>query len=460
MRPLKLFALVAPLVAAGVAWAGTINGTPRADTLRGTPRADKLYGKAGNDRLFGYGGNDLLVGGPGADLLACGSGRDVAIADSRDKVGRDCEVVRGRPTPSPSPARTDRLYIAMGDSLSTSIGASTSARSWVRLYRGQLATSAGVTDLLNVAEPGHTTSDLRRLRLLRAVSAIDGPDDTVWVTITIGANDDCAGASEAGCPIAENLRAILVALNDALERDPGDETIQIMEQYNRDIGTSQESATRAYLLGSDLKVDCSATGAAVGLNDLVHCIALEEGALPVEVLSAFDAGGASFLAEDHRHPSDAGHRAIAQAFAGAVAAATAAGAEPGRNLEAAFRPVAGGPEKGSGLVKFRQPKDGDKLVYLHVSVADLLPNHAYSLQRATDPTANADCTGTNWLTLGKGLAPQTISTDDRGAGRAELFRDLSAVPTGTQFDIQFRVIDAATSAVVLDSACYQFTVSQ
>ena len=31
---------------------------------------------------------------------------------------------------------------------------------------------------------------------------------------------------------------------------------------------------------------------------------------------------------------------------------------------------------------------------------------------------------------------------------------------GTPFDIQFRVIDAVTSAVVLESACYQYTVSQ
>jgi hypothetical protein len=34
------------------------------------------------------------------------------------------------------------------------------------------------------------------------------------------------------------------------------------------------------------------------------------------------------------------------------------------------------------------------------------------------------------------------------------------VPTGTQSDIHFRVIDDATSAVVLESGCYQFTVSQ
>jgi lysophospholipase L1-like esterase len=461
MRPLKLFALFAPLVAAGVAWAGTINGTPRADTLRGTPRADKLYGKAGNDRLFGYGGNDLLVGGPGADLLACGSGRDVAMADSRDKVSRDCEVVRGRPTPSPprSPA-DERLYVALGDSISTGIGASTPAKSWVTLYRGQLAASAGVTSVQNFAQPGHTTDDMRLFRLPRALSTINGPDDTRWVTITIGVNDACPGANEPGCPIADNLRTIFTALDEALERDPGDETVQAMEYYNGDVGTSQETARRAYLLGTDLKVDCSASGSAVGLNDLIHCIALENDAVPVEVLSAFDAAGASFLAADHRHPNDAGHRAIAQAFAAAAAAAAAAQADPGRNLDAPLRPVTAAPERASGLLRFRQPKDGDRLVYLHVAVQGLAPSHSYSLQRATDTTVDASCTGTNWLTLGKGLAPQAITTDARGTGGAVLSRDLSAVPTGTQFDIQFRVTDAATSAVVLQSACHQFTVSQ
>jgi lysophospholipase L1-like esterase len=32
----------------------------------------------------------------------------------------------------------------------------------------------------------------------------------------------------------------------------------------------------------------------------------------------FDAGGESLLAADRSHPSDAGHRAIAEAFGGAV----------------------------------------------------------------------------------------------------------------------------------------------
>jgi hypothetical protein len=133
---------------------------------------------------------------------------------------------------------------------------------------------------------------------------------------------------------------------------------------------------------------------------------------------------------------------------------------PNFNLEVVLRPAAGGPDKGFGLVKFRQPNDADKIVLLDVWVRDLLPNHSYRLQRAVDTNVDDNCTGTNWLTLGKGLVPEAITTDDRGTGRAELFRDLAAVPTGMEFDIHFRVIDDTTNAVVLESACYQFTVSQ
>jgi hypothetical protein len=148
-------------------------------------------------------------------------------------------------------------------------------------------------------------------------------------------------------------------------------------------------------------------------------------------------------------------------FAPAVSAGTSWGpATPNFNLEAILRPVAGGPDNGFGLVTFRQPKDADRIIYLDVWVRDLAPNHSYNLQRATDSTVNDDCIGTNWLTLGQGLVPHVIATDERGTGRADLFRDLASVPLGTQFDIQFRVIDAVTPAVVLESACYQFTVSQ
>jgi hypothetical protein len=133
---------------------------------------------------------------------------------------------------------------------------------------------------------------------------------------------------------------------------------------------------------------------------------------------------------------------------------------PNFNLQAVLRPAAGGTGDGFGLVKFRQPNDADKIVYLDVWVRDLAPNDSYSLQRATDSNVNDDCTGTNWLTLGNGSMPAAIETDARGTGRAALFRSLAVFPIGAQFDIHFRVIETASMQVVLESGCYQFAVSQ
>jgi hypothetical protein len=129
---------------------------------------------------------------------------------------------------------------------------------------------------------------------------------------------------------------------------------------------------------------------------------------------------------------------------------------PNFNLEVVLRDVTGGP--GFGLVKFRQPNDVDKIVYLDTWVRGLAPNHSYLLQRAVDTLVDGSCMSTAWLTLGKGLVPQAIATDENGTGRENLFRNLPSA-VGSQFDIHFRVIDAATMAVVLESGCYQFTVS-
>lgn len=115
-----------------------------------------------------------------------------------------------------------------------------------------------------------------------------------------------------------------------------------------------------------------------------------------------------------------------------------------------------GNEKGD--IKFRQDPDPAKIVTLNTKVQHLMPNHEYLLQRAVDQTIDGNCTGTNWLTLGLGLAPQSIWTNGGGNGHIELWRDLSAIPSGSVFDIHFRVLDAATMAVVLNSDCYQYTV--
>jgi hypothetical protein len=127
---------------------------------------------------------------------------------------------------------------------------------------------------------------------------------------------------------------------------------------------------------------------------------------------------------------------------------------PPFNLEVILR----GEGNRFGHVKFRQDNDPDKIIILDTWIRDLEPNHQYLLQRATDVIIDGNCTGTNWLTLGKGPTPQSILTDATGTGREELWRDLSAVPSGTVFNIHFRVLDATNLAVVLTSDCYQFIV--
>jgi hypothetical protein len=127
---------------------------------------------------------------------------------------------------------------------------------------------------------------------------------------------------------------------------------------------------------------------------------------------------------------------------------------PRFNLEIVLR------GEGFGLVRFRQPNDDARIVYLDVWVRDLAPYTSYLLQRAVDANVDGNCTSTAWLTLGKGSQPQSITTDATGTGREQLFRDLGAFAVGSRFDIHFRVIEEGSGAVVLTSQCYQFIISQ
>lgn len=129
-------------------------------------------------------------------------------------------------------------------------------------------------------------------------------------------------------------------------------------------------------------------------------------------------------------------------------------AQSSYNLEVVLR----GDGNQSGHIHFRQDKDAAKIITLDIKVHHLEPNHNYLLQRAVDTNLDGNCTGTAWLTLGKGLQPQSILTDEKGNGSEELWRNVTMIPSGTTFDIHFRVIDAVTMEVVLTSDCYQYTV--
>ncbi len=128
--------------------------------------------------------------------------------------------------------------------------------------------------------------------------------------------------------------------------------------------------------------------------------------------------------------------------------------KPNHNLEVVLR----GEGNRAGHIHFRQDKDPAKIITLDTKVHHLEANHEYLLQRAVDQILDGECTGTNWLTLRHGLQPQSIVTDDKGNGSEELWRDVSAIPSGTTFDIHFRVVDKVPMAVVLTSDCYQYTV--
>ena len=116
--------------------------------------------------------------------------------------------------------------------------------------------------------------------------------------------------------------------------------------------------------------------------------------------------------------------------------------------------------KSVGYLKFRQDPDPAKVIDLEIKVAYLLPNHEYLLQRAVDAINDVDgnCTSTIWLTLGKGLVSQSIMTDKFGSGHENLWRDITAVATGSKFDIHFQVVDASNMEVVLTSDCYDYEV--
>ena len=138
-------------------------------------------------------------------------------------------------------------------------------------------------------------------------------------------------------------------------------------------------------------------------------------------------------------------------------AANNANAEnPPFNIEVILR----GEGKRFGHIKFRQDVDPTKIIVLDTWVRDLEPNHSYLLQRAVDAinVVDGNCTSTSWLTLGKGLTPQSILTNDNGTGSEELWRNVSMVASGSAFDIHFRIVDAIDMSVVLTSDCYKYIV--
>ena len=69
----------------------------------------------------------------------------------------------------------------------------------------------------------------------------------------------------------------------------------MLEYFNPASGTGSgnEGLFDFGLLGSDAKVDCSASGVALGLNDLVRCVGTQYGAGSIDPDPTLKAGGPS-----------------------------------------------------------------------------------------------------------------------------------------------------------------------
>ena len=119
---------------------------------------------------------------------------------------------------------------------------------------------------------------------------------------------------------------------------------------------------------------------------------------------------------------------------------------------------------GWGRIVFRQPEDGEAKIFFVTWLRELKPRTRYLLQQAIDPVTDGVCTGgaTNpaeWVTIGTGTKPFTITTGERGGFHAPLYRPLPRRLVGTTFDSHLRLIEEASGAVVQKSGCFQFQVN-
>jgi len=100
-------ALLLALVA-GVAYAGTIEGTNQDDILIGTAIQDTILGKAGDDTISGLGHTDTLLGQFGNDTINGGPGHDILRGNDGD------DDLTGGPDETKGPRLADEYYCGPG----------------------------------------------------------------------------------------------------------------------------------------------------------------------------------------------------------------------------------------------------------------------------------------------------------------------------------------------------------
>ena len=241
-----------------------------------------------------------------------------------------------------APERT--VYLALGDSLAAGVGAVSPKAQGAyegrvgyvpRFFHALRASTGGEPQVLtNLAVRGTTSATfISGGQLAGAVAAINDPDtDVQVVTLDIGGNDvRTLLAEDSPCvatpskpidPVAchQKVTAVLIAftknyarildeLTQALEADPGNESVLVMTYYNPFSGTGWP-------------VEPLAETAVTSLNNLIASIGAQYAATILDVYTPFlnNALALTDIAEGDMQPNNAGHKLIAEAVMAAYTA--------------------------------------------------------------------------------------------------------------------------------------------
>lgn len=238
---------------------------------------------------------------------------------------------------APAAAAETPAYVALGDSIAFGVGASDPASGgYVALTYDALRESDRYRDrgleLVNLGVPSATSSDLLLPggQLERALNEISerqedtsSADDNVEIiTIDIGGNDALAlVTSDSPCladPLGPECQTLVQQMLDTLE-----------ENLTEVLRRLRETAPKAAIIVLDRYSPLSGRG---GVEDLVADLAVREiNGLTESVVSApelradlarvyplFRGRAAQLVAEDNRHPNDAGHALIAEVVQAAI----------------------------------------------------------------------------------------------------------------------------------------------
>ncbi|MGH8861575.1 MAG: SGNH/GDSL hydrolase family protein [Jatrophihabitantaceae bacterium] len=175
--------------------------------------------------------------------------------------------------------RTGPLWIALGDSLSQGIGASSYDRGWVGQLRERLARAGRPLRVVNLAVSGARTQDVLDVQIpaLAELAAVRPPE---LVTLMIGSNDVMSRRHRDGLPVR-------------------------MEQILR-------------LLPRGAVVTTLPNPSAAEVNDVIARFARERGLVVAELRDPRTTSWRGKLAADHFHPNDKGYAALAEVIGDAL----------------------------------------------------------------------------------------------------------------------------------------------